>query len=293
MNNAEAGQKLAKFKLDTPENRKTLIDSGDYALAVLECLMVLNKVGTLSQDTFDTLIKDKEHAKNFRDALLPASEPAPAVVSNPKILKEAEIHDQQNADAGIADRKYAHRTLSMSYCNAAGIARLDACAILGALSEHEESINKCLLAMKYKNIITEDNLKLLVRAKLHTKALASAFVSLNCLNILDQDTFNILIAAEDKAEVVAERIISQHKTKELTQFASFFIAAMGIAAVAVAFIVLNAATFGIAGVVVAGIGIAAILAGAGLFATTTRANRNDAAAVEALCLDPKTQGCPI
>ena len=45
-----------------------------------------------------------------------------------------------------------------------------------------------------------------------------------------------------------------------------FIAAAGIAAVAIAFTVLNAATFGIAGLIVAGVGIAAGLTGFGLFA---------------------------
>ncbi|CEG57247.1 hypothetical protein [Legionella fallonii] len=45
-----------------------------------------------------------------------------------------------------------------------------------------------------------------------------------------------------------------------------FIAAIGCAAVAVAFTVLNAATLGIAGLVTAGLGIASILGGVGLFA---------------------------
>ena len=45
-----------------------------------------------------------------------------------------------------------------------------------------------------------------------------------------------------------------------------FMAVLGVAAVAVAFTVLNAATFGIAGLVVAGIGAAVALAGVGLFA---------------------------
>ena len=47
---------------------------------------------------------------------------------------------------------------------------------------------------------------------------------------------------------------------------SCFIAAMGIAAVALAFIVLNAATFGAAGIVVATVGVVAMLSGGlGLF----------------------------
>lgn len=45
-----------------------------------------------------------------------------------------------------------------------------------------------------------------------------------------------------------------------------FIAAAGIAAVAIAFTLLNAATFGIAGLITAGVGVAATLAGVGLFA---------------------------
>lgn len=46
-----------------------------------------------------------------------------------------------------------------------------------------------------------------------------------------------------------------------------FIAAAGIAAVAIAFTLLNAATLGIPGLVLAVAGVAASLAGAGLFAT--------------------------
>lgn len=52
-----------------------------------------------------------------------------------------------------------------------------------------------------------------------------------------------------------------------------FIAAAGIAAVAIAFTVLNAATFGIAGLVVAVVGAAAALSGVGLFATGAYKNR--------------------
>lgn len=48
-----------------------------------------------------------------------------------------------------------------------------------------------------------------------------------------------------------------------------FIAVMGIAAVATAFVALNAATFGIAGLAVAGLGMTAILGGIGLFSAGT------------------------
>ena len=52
-----------------------------------------------------------------------------------------------------------------------------------------------------------------------------------------------------------------------------FIAFVGIAAVAIAFTVLNAATFGAAGIVVASVGAAAVLSGVGLFATGAYKNR--------------------
>ncbi len=48
-----------------------------------------------------------------------------------------------------------------------------------------------------------------------------------------------------------------------------FIAALGAAAVAVAFVALNAATFGLAGLITAGLGVAALLTGVGLFAAGT------------------------
>lgn len=54
---------------------------------------------------------------------------------------------------------------------------------------------------------------------------------------------------------------------------SGFITAIGIAAVAVAFTVLNAATLGTAGLVVAGIGIAATLTGIGLFANACKSSK--------------------
>ena len=47
-----------------------------------------------------------------------------------------------------------------------------------------------------------------------------------------------------------------------------FLAVLGTAAVAVAFVALNAATFGLLGVVVAGSGMVALLTGIGLFATS-------------------------
>ncbi|CEG55634.1 hypothetical protein [Legionella fallonii] len=46
-----------------------------------------------------------------------------------------------------------------------------------------------------------------------------------------------------------------------------FLAAIGAAAVAVAFVVLNAATLGLAGLITAGLGVASILGGVGLFGT--------------------------
>lgn len=52
-----------------------------------------------------------------------------------------------------------------------------------------------------------------------------------------------------------------------------FIAAAGIAAIAIAFTVLNAATFGVAGLIVSVVGAAAALSGVGLFATGAYKNR--------------------
>jgi len=48
-----------------------------------------------------------------------------------------------------------------------------------------------------------------------------------------------------------------------------FIAAAGIAAVAIAFTLLNAVTLGTAGLVVVGVGVAAVLSGVGLFAANS------------------------
>ena len=52
-----------------------------------------------------------------------------------------------------------------------------------------------------------------------------------------------------------------------------FIAAAGIAAVAIAFTLLNAATFGTSGLMLACVGVGAVLSGVGLFATGAYKNK--------------------
>ncbi len=52
-----------------------------------------------------------------------------------------------------------------------------------------------------------------------------------------------------------------------------FIAAVGVASVAIAFTLLNGTTFGVAGLIVAGLGIGALVSGLGLFATGVCKNR--------------------
>lgn len=54
-----------------------------------------------------------------------------------------------------------------------------------------------------------------------------------------------------------------------------FMAVVGCAAVATAFVFLNAATFGIPGLILAGLGVASILTGVGLFAAATYSNRHE------------------
>ena len=71
-------------------------------------------------------------------------------------------------------------------------------------------------------------------------------------------------------------------TNDLSSFASMnismqilggFMVVVGCAAIATAFILLNATTFGMTGLVVSSIGVASILVGIGLFATGTYRNR--------------------
>lgn len=105
-------------------------------------------------------------------------------------------------------------------------------------------------------------------------------------NIIGQELSNIkkeLIAADKAAELLKNPAIKssqlqEENTSSISNVSMMvlggFIATAGIAAVAIAFTVLNAATFGIAGLVVAGIGVAAALSGVGLFATGAYKNKN-------------------
>jgi hypothetical protein len=68
-------------------------------------------------------------------------------------------------------------------------------------------------------------------------------------------------------------VISAPMTNIGMQVLGGFIALVGCAAVATAFVLLNAATFGISGLVVAGLGMASVLGGIGLFAAGTYKNR--------------------
>jgi lysophospholipase L1-like esterase len=61
-----------------------------------------------------------------------------------------------------------------------------------------------------------------------------------------------------------------------------FIAVAGIAAIAIAFTILNAATFGVSGLSMAGVGVTATLSGLGLFATADYKNRPTTVADEHL-----------
>ncbi len=100
-----------------------------------------------------------------------------------------------------------------------------------------------------------------------------------------------LLAAEKRAEA-HKKIEAQPPQTEAAHSSSTtnismmvlggFIAAVGVAAVAIAFTLLNAATFGIAGLVVAGTGAAAVLSGLGLFAAGAYRNRQTTAPDESL-----------
>jgi hypothetical protein len=78
-------------------------------------------------------------------------------------------------------------------------------------------------------------------------------------------------------------LIAYEKSKESSsslsninmQVLGGFMAVLGSAAVATAFVLLNAATFGIPGLIVAGLGFASILSGVGLFAASTYVNRQE------------------
>ena len=107
-------------------------------------------------------------------------------------------------------------------------------------------------------------------------------------NTIGQELSNIkkeLIAADKAAELLKNSAIksSQMQEENTSSISNVsvsmmvlggFIATAGIAAVAIAFTVLNAATFGVAGLVVAGIGVAAALSGVGLFARGAYKNKN-------------------
>ena len=84
----------------------------------------------------------------------------------------------------------------------------------------------------------------------------------------DRDHLESFIREEDKGD-------REHNSSSLSfsmHLICGFITALGVAAVAVAFTVLNAATLGTGGMVLAGIGVATILGGVGLFASSFKKN---------------------
>ncbi|KTD82603.1 hypothetical protein [Legionella waltersii] len=96
-------------------------------------------------------------------------------------------------------------------------------------------------------------------------SLAEALVSKESLQFLGQ--------TEHTARISSDSLPLSNSLSMMVL--SGFIAAVGIAIVALAFISLNAATGGVAGLVLAGVGSAAALSGIGLFAFGSRPNSKD------------------
>ncbi len=116
--------------------------------------------------------------------------------------------------------------------------------------------------------LNQSNFMALVAAGERANAVAYGLVRLHVAGIPEQVTRDALVAAEEHANAVAEKIISQKDNQISMPILSGFIKVLGIAAIAVAFTVLNdSETLGIPVIVVASIGFGAILTGAGLFAT--------------------------
>lgn len=86
-------------------------------------------------------------------------------------------------------------------------------------------------------------------------------------DVTDASYFNS--SGTDVVDVNLRPVVLTPFSNTSMQILGGFIAAIGSAAVATAFVALNAATFGIAGLVAAGLGVAAILGGVGLFAAGT------------------------
>ncbi len=134
-----------------------------------------------------------------------------------------------------------------------------------------------LSSLNSANILTHANGTALVGCRSNVDNVAQSLIVLSERDLLNQGNFDALIGPGDYSEAnldnITSKIIRQKEEQISMRILSGFITALGLAAVAIAFLVLNAATFGIPGIVVAGIGIGLALGGIGLFATTTRVTK--------------------
>ena len=108
----------------------------------------------------------------------------------------------------------------------------------------------------------------------HKDNLECAEIDTDDLDPIDHELEYVSPEKESTTGLRTERATNASSTMNISmQVLGGFMAVLGCAAVAVAFVVLNAATFGTAGLVVAGIGLSSALLGVGLFATGTFKNR--------------------
>ncbi len=135
-----------------------------------------------------------------------------------------------------------------------------------------------LSSLNSANILTLANCTALMGCIPHVDNVAQCLNVLSARDLLNQGNFDAVIGAGEYSDAnldnITSKIIRQKEDQISMRILSGFITALGLAAVAIAFLVLNAATFGILGIVVAGIGIGLALGGIGLFATTTRVTKS-------------------
>ena len=176
--------------------------------------------------------------------------------------------ESANKDPLISLEVALIKALEKHHFNVAGCLVINGakCDLLPISATYLNEFANYLKNSKYKqHHLVEDNLKVIaVQLKLASQSLIGEYKGTD----------------EKKSEKKATEEINVDGKKIINNGLNFsmmilggFIAAAGIAAVAIAFTLLNAATFGTAGIVMAGIGVAAVLSGIGLFAIGGYKNR--------------------
>ena len=263
-------------------------------LGETECLKALLASEHCSKEAFNAIDKDGSNALMLA-AGLGKTECLKSLLASEHCSKEAfnaTNKDGNNAlmiSARLGETECLKTLLASEHCSKEAFNAIDKygnSALLLAAKLGKTEFLKALLASEHCskeafNATNKDgNNALLLAAgsgnECHNMLLASEHYSEDAFNAKEEDgqDYSMLAAKKKEAECLAPSVSERHSKAAMKNNHSpismmvlgGFISALGVAAVALAFIALNASTFGIAGVAMTATGAAAALAGVGVFA---------------------------